>query len=338
MKLHDGRTMTFRVAAGAALIKDLMPCPLGNFREGDEIFAASGAESVESAGAGITSPPAVDWIFSIDSACMMAAGNVNPYEYGGRFSLYHRKEGTVDLRITGGASRTVLIAPYTKIKKNLKDAGPADFKEGEQVFCETRFRGLEKHAPRTMAALYLHDPLSYLASKLSTARGSLYRAGIVKDTDPAGKWILFDREQVLITSRTLFIPSINADHIDKLKGKKAVLFPLAGEPRTAGSLFEPRALDSVMASFSAFRQFYRGGGIAPIAAGTVIKADRGKNLFFLQSRWNHQVVIRISPGNTRFITMRKGSEPGGSLDDLRPGGQVLVLGYPPDQATEVIIQ
>jgi len=326
VKTFDKKTVQVQIPSDIPVVKSMITMKLDDFSPGEEVFITTGRSGEE--------PVTARNLFSLDSALLMAAGNVSLYEYTGNISRIDRKSSTVELRTSTGASREVLVTDYTKLERSFRKAALPDFKTGETVFCEVRFKGLPTQTTMAVAALSLYDTLSYVCNKMAVTLGNATARGTVRDIDLQRKTLTVEKTAVQFGSDTLWVMDRTRGRKKDVKGRTVII--LSQPPsRVARAIIDPAAKEEILSAITIYRDIFRRGALSPIAEGKVIRIEAEKNLIVVQNRWGRNQVLRTSPGNTSFVTgHQNGSHQ--SLSDIQNGESVYIEGYPPDQATKVV--
>jgi hypothetical protein len=336
IKTFEGRTVKLFISRECPVIKGLLQARIEDFSTGNEIFATTVNDSAE--------PLAARHLFSLDSALMMAAGNVSLYEYNGVISSLDIMKNTVEIKKTEGATREILIADYTRLEKDFRPTALTRFKTGDAVFCELRFRGLPKQTSLNMAALYLFDPLSYVCNKIAVTQGNVVVRGTITDIDPARKTISLGNSHiahVTYSDATLWITGTSRTAAKEFKGRQIISF--LGNNRnsaaqsTARTILDVQAKNEVLQAMASYRDIFRYGATSPIAMGKIMQAQPERNMLIVRNSWQQPCPVRISPGNTLCTWPQKpGPDQRITFEELENGDTILVEGYPPDQALRII--
>jgi len=324
VKTFEKKTIQVFIPQDIPTVKSMIRMKMEDFAAGEEVFITAGRSGEE--------PVAARNLFSLESALLMAAGNVSLYEYSGIVSRIDRKASTVELRTSTGASREVLITDYTKLEKNFRKAILPDFKTGDTVFCEVRFKGLPTQTTMAVAALSLYDTISYVCNKMAVTLGNELAYGIVKELNTQKKTLVIGKTPLQYGNDTLWIMDRSRWKKKDLKGKTVIILGLPPS-RMARAVIDPASKEEVLSAITIYRDIFRRGALSPIAEGKVIRLEAEKNLIVVQNRWGRNQVLRTSPGNTSFVS---GNDSHSSLSDIRKGESLYIEGYPPDQATKVI--
>jgi hypothetical protein len=329
IKTFDGKTVRLFIPRECPVIKGLVQANLENFAAGNEIFATTLNDGKD--------PLVARHLFSMDSALIMAAGNVSLYEYNGTISSIDDKKNTVEIKRAEGVTREILIADYTRLEKNFRKTVLNQFRTGDTVFCELRFRGLPKQTSLNVAALYLYDPLSYVCNKIAVTQGHVTVRGTVNDIDPARKIISLGTSgipHITYSDTTLWIMGGSRLAAKEFKGRQIIAFLGAGG-NSARTILDVQAKNEVLGAMAAYRNIFRYGAISPIAIGK-IQSKPESTVLMLKNSWLQPIPVRTSPGNTIFLWPQK---PGGdqkiTFEELGNGDMIIVEGYPPDQALRI---
>ncbi|GEM_PF-1681554 len=326
VKTFEKKIIHVSIPRDIPIVKSMISMKLEDFSTGEEVFVTTGRNSEE--------PFTARNLFSLDSALLMAAGNVGLYEYTGIISRIDRKSSTVELKTSTGVSREVLITGYTRLEKNFKKAHITDFKTGETIFCEVRFKGLPTQTTMAIAALSLYDTLSYECNKMAVTLGYEMARGTVHELDTQKKTFVVGRMSLQYSDDTLWIMDRARGKKKEIKGRTVIVLALPSS-RMARAIIDPASKEEILKAITIYRDIFRRGALSPIAEGKVIRLEVEKNMFVVQNRWGRNQAVRTSPGNTSFITGHQNGQHS-SLTDIQKGESVYIEGYPPDQATKVI--
>lgn len=324
VKTFEKKTIQVFIPQDIPIVKSMIRMKIEDFAAGEEVFITTGRSSEE--------PVTARNLFSLESALLMAAGNVSLYEYTGIVSRIDRKASTVELKTSTGASREMLITDYTKLEKNFRKAALPDFKTGDTVFCEVRFKGLPTQTTMAVAALSLYDTLSYVCNKMAVTLGSETARGTVNELNTQKKTLVVGKTALQYGNDTLWVMDRARGKKKDVKGKTVIILALPSSSM-ARAIIDPASKEEVLSAMTVYRDIFRRGALSPIAEGKVTRLEVEKNLIVVQNRWGRNQVLRTSPGNTSFFS---GNDSHSSLSDIQKGESLYIEGYPPDQATKVI--
>jgi len=324
VKTFEKKTIQVFIPQDIPIVKSMIRMKMEDFAVGEEVFITTGRSSEE--------PVTARNLFSLESALLMAAGNVSLYEYTGIVSRIDRKASTVELKTSTGASREMLITDYTKLEKNFRKAALPDFKTGDTVFCEVRFKGLPTQTTMAVAALSLYDTLSYVCNKMAVTLGSEMTRGSVHELNTQKKTLVVGKTILQYGNDTLWVMDRARGKKKDVKGKTVIILALPSSSM-ARAIIDPASKEEVLSAMTIYRDIFRRGALSPIAEGKVTRLEVEKNLIVVQNRWGRNQVLRTSPGNTSFFS---GNDSHTSLSDIQKGESLYIEGYPPDQATKVI--
>ncbi|MGV8123411.1 MAG: hypothetical protein AB2L14_26965 [Candidatus Xenobiia bacterium LiM19] len=324
VKTFEKKTIQVFIPQDIPIVKSMIRMKMEDFAAGEEVFITAGRSSEE--------PVTARNLFSLESALLMAAGNVSLYEYTGIVSRIDRKASTVELKTSTGASREMLITDYTKLEKNFRKAALPDFKTGDTVFCEVRFKGLPTQTTMAVSALSLYDTLSYVCNKMAVTLGSEMARGTVHELNTQKKTLVVGKTALQYGNDTLWVMDRTRGKKKDVKGKTVIILALPSSSM-ARAIIDPASKEEVLSAMTIYREIFRRGALSPIAEGKVTRLEVEKNLIVVQNRWGRSQVLRTSPGNTSFFSENDSHS---SLSDIQKGESLYIEGYPPDQATKVI--
>ncbi|MHC9540449.1 MAG: hypothetical protein AB9903_13110 [Vulcanimicrobiota bacterium] len=324
VKTFEKKTIQVFIPQDIPIVKSMIRMKMEDFAAGEEVFITTGRSSEE--------PVTARNLFSLESTLLMAAGNVSLYEYTGIVSRIDRKGSTVELKTSTGASREMLITDYTKLEKNFRKAALPDFKTGDTVFCEVRFKGLPTQTTMAVAALSLYDALSYVCNKMAVTLGSEMARGTVHEINTQKKTLVVGKTLLQYDNDTVWVMDRARGKKKDVKGKTVIILALPSSSM-ARAVIDPASKEEVLSAMTIYRDIFRRGALSPIAEGKVTRLEVEKNLIVVQNRWGRNQILRTSPGNTSFFS---GNDSHSSLSDIQKGESLYIEGYPPDQATKVI--
>lgn len=327
VKTLEEKSLTLTVPRDCPVINELVRREIGDFSVGDAIVASAGDKDEKNT---------ARCIFSLDSLLMLISGSISISGYNGVISSIDLKTGTVVVKSDSGESREVLIADYTKLEKNFRKAKLSDFKPGDRVFTEDRFGGLPRHS-FNLPVLELFDGFSFVCNKIAATQGTESLQGTVKSVDEASRTLMLNQQQVGFTKDTILISGTR--DVKSLKGKKVIVF--AGfkhsNRMTASSIFDIVEFGEVMYSVDILKGLWKRGATLPIAVGKVLEVQQEKGQIALRNKWAQEVLVRISPANTLFLSRQKSGMTRVSFGQLKKGDNIFVEGLPPDQGIRVTI-
>lgn len=325
----DGKTISLSVPKECLIIKNMHRCALSDLDSGEDILVTTTDGTDET----LTARN----IFSLDSILMMASGNVSIYEYYGRISDLRLKEKSITVKTESGGLKDFVIADYTIMQKNLKKTELKNFKKGDMVVCEARFRGLPKHSSFNVAALYLFDPISYICNKIGSTQGKHFIQGTIKDFNEKSGVLLLDSATLTLKKDSLWIwqNDINKNNV---KGKRVVAFSkLPGKKdlkQEVSTIIDLSITGEIISSINSYKEILRQGITPPIAVGKVVDVSYNRNQMIIKNKWSIESYVRTSPGNTVYTSNNNSKEI--SFESIKKGDMVFIEGYPPDQAIRVI--
>jgi|GEM_PF-4520613 len=275
-------------------------------------------------------------IFDQESAFFLATGQMTVYEYNGK--IREIKGNIVEIGTTDGQIKKLYIYPTTTLRKAQKNVKLQDFKTGDEVFAEVKFRGTPKYEPKEVPATYLFDGVSYVMYLMENRYGPPLVEGKVDAVDVKRGLLLIGKEKVQVNKfTTLHIP-LTLKGIEELKGRDIIVYsatrPIPGRTIIAAGILDKEAIPQIiqgliMSKKEALKREHR------IIEGEVFSLNISDNSIVVVKD-NKQKKITLTP-NTKIVDKSNTKILDLPIEYLRQGDKVFVDGYSETQPTYIII-